>query len=116
MNDVLLTTIRKEDLSSMIEVSVRKVLSETNSERNPDSIKTKDYLDVDEVAKFLNLAKSTIYAKSAARTIPYMKKDKRLYFDKDELIEWLKTGKRKTSEEIEIDAQEYTLKNKYRKG
>jgi len=111
MNDLMLTSIRKEELSAMIENSVRKVLSETPSSNSEE--KTQDFLSIEEASKFLNLAKATVYTLTSAGKIPVIKKGKRLYFTKQELMDWLKKGRKKTIEEIEEEATQYVLKNKY---
>jgi hypothetical protein len=67
------------------------------------SIKDEDQLmTIDEAAAFLKLSKQTLYA---IKEVPAMKKGKRLYYSKNDLIKWLQTGRRKTTVEInnEID-------------
>lgn len=113
MDDLLLTTLRKEDISSLIEGSVRKVLSENRIDTQPN--KTSRYLNIEEASKLINLAKSTLYGKTAKGEVPCMKKGKQLYFDEAELIEWLKKGKKKSIDEIQIEAQQYSLKDRYTK-
>ena len=46
------------------------------------------------------LKKKTIYNLVNKRMIPHSKKGKRLYFDEHELNAWIRTGKRKTIEEL----------------
>lgn len=58
-------------------------------------------LSVKEAAKFLNLAPATIYTMVSKGLIPYHKKTKRIYFFKIELINYLKSGRRQTIEEIQ---------------
>jgi excisionase family DNA binding protein len=68
---------------------------------------TGDLLSIDEAIVLLNLAKPTIYNLVSSGKIPVMKKSKRLYFSRNELLDWLKSGRRKTLEEIEEEAQSY---------
>jgi hypothetical protein len=56
-----------------------------------------------------------VYALSSSGRIPVFKKSKRLYFSRDQLLDWVKTGRKKTIDEIEQEAQEYSLKNRYTK-
>ena len=60
------------------------------------------YLSVDETAKFLNLSVPTIYSKVARREIPYMKRGKRLYFNRKDLETYLKGARVSTVQELEI--------------
>ena len=46
------------------------------------------------------IAKATLYGKCCNLLIPHFKKGKKLYFDKVELLDWLKSGKRKTINDI----------------
>jgi hypothetical protein len=54
-------------------------------------------------------AKPTIYAYVQGRTIPFHKKGKKLFFLKSEIDAWLKTGRRRTSSEIQTQADEYFI-------
>ena len=60
------------------------------------------FLSVDETAEFLNLSVPTIYSKVARREIPYMKRGKRLYFNRKDLEVYLKGGRVRTVQELEI--------------
>lgn len=74
-------------------------------------------LDIHEAAKFLNLTVPTIYSKVSKRELPYMKRSKRLYFSPTELLEYVKEGRRKTTDEIEQEAKGFVynrIKNKNR--
>lgn len=51
-----------------------------------------ELLTISEAAQFLKISVSTLYGKVCKRKIPFMKNGKRVYFKKDELTEWLKTG------------------------
>lgn len=61
-------------------------------------------LTIDEASIFLRLAKPTIYSMCSRGKIPYMKRAKKLYFSKDELMIYLKAGRVRTNTEIEADA------------
>jgi len=52
-------------------------------------------LNLQQASRFLNLAESTIYSKVCRMQIPVIKKGKKLYFQKAELLAWLMEGKRK---------------------
>lgn len=49
------------------------------------------------------LKKKTIYNLVYKRMIPHSKKGKRLYFDEEELTQWVKKGKRKTLDELGLN-------------
>jgi excisionase family DNA binding protein len=68
-------------------------------------------IDISEACKIIGKAKPTIYTLVRERKIPCYKNGKKLYFFEDELLQWISEGKRKTTSEIGIDAQQF-IKNK----
>lgn len=60
-----------------------------------------ELLTIDGAAKLLNLSVATIYTKVSKNEIPVNKQGKRLYFYKEELLEWIKSGRIKTIAEIQ---------------
>ena len=70
--------------------------------------KKDDLLTISGAAKFLKLSIATIYSKVCRKEIPVNKQGKRLYFYKSELANWIKSGRRKTNDELsrEIDKRE----------
>ncbi|MFK2818990.1 helix-turn-helix domain-containing protein [Flavobacteriaceae sp. LMIT009] len=65
------------------------------------------FLDINEASAFLNLAVSTIYSKVSKKELPYMKRGKRLYFSKTELLDYIKGGRKQTVSEIETEVHSY---------
>ena len=61
-------------------------------------------INIDRVSVLSNLAKPTIYGLVGAKKNPHAKQGKKLYFFEDEVIDWIRQGKRKTLSEIEADA------------
>lgn len=55
---------------------------------------------IKQASSFLNLSISTIYGKVCRREIPVSKKGKKLYFNKTELLEWIRAGRKNTIAEI----------------
>ena len=60
-----------------------------------------EVMDIDKAASFLNIPKKTVYKMTSARTIPHSKAGKRLLFVKTELLEWVKSLKVPTREDLE---------------
>jgi len=82
----------------------------TQSSSNPP----KALLTVGEAAEFLSLAVPTVYSMVSRGELPHMKRSKRLYFDRGELMAYLRDGRQQTNEEIEESALDCLTKN--RKG
>ena len=71
-------------------------------------------LSVEEAAEFLNLSVPTIYSKVSKKEIPVMKMGKRLYFDKRDLLDQIKSGRIKTVAELQSDADTFLTKKSKR--
>lgn len=52
----------------------------------------KDILRIEDAMKLTGLAKQTIYQMASSGRIPHVKKGRRLYFNRNELNEWLMSG------------------------
>ena len=70
------------------------------------------FLTIREAGEFLNLSVPTMYSKISKGELPVMKRGNRLYFSQIELMEYLKAGKKKTTAEIEAEAETYLSNNK----
>ena len=60
-------------------------------------------LTVQGAAQFLHLTVPSIYSKVSRNELPYMKRGKRLYFSRTELMDYLKAGRNKTNFEAEAE-------------
>jgi len=71
-----------------------------------------EVLTVPEAAEFLRLSVQTVYGLISKGQLPVMKRSKRCYFSKAELIAYLKEGRRSTHSEIASNADQYLIKRK----
>jgi len=78
--------------------------------RQEDISLEEQYLTIEELGKLIGYKKTSIYGLVQKNKIPYHKKGK-LFFLKSEIMEWLKSGKKTTSHDIQKRADEYLLKN-----
>ena len=91
--------------------NLEKLLLEISGMKKTESFSQLD--TVDQAAEFLNLAKSTVYSMVSRGELPYMKRSKRLYFSREDLIAYIRDGRKKTNEEIKNDASKYvTIRGK----
>ena len=113
MNELFLSPIKLNDLEILIQNSVKKALNESTQTTTgqPD---TEQLLNVKEAAAFLNLTPYTLYGMVSRGEIPVNKKGKKLMFLRSELIGWVKSGRKKTSSEIEAEAVNYLRPTKRR--
>ena len=77
-------------------------------EKQIEQDRQSELLDVKEASSFLSLSVSTIYTKVCRGEIPALKPGRRLYFDKNELVNWIKSCRKKSNEELAVGAKKMT--------
>lgn len=87
---------------------IKKMLLERSieSQTEPDQL-----LTIQQASELLNLSVPTLYGYVQRSAIPVSKRGKRLYFSKQELLDWIKAGRKKTIAETLAEADHY-LSNK----
>lgn len=100
-------------LSKKLENIERLLLEKNDQQHNHQSEKL---LNIQEAAEFLSLTVPTMYSKVSKGQLPVMKRSKRLYFSRTELLEYLKKGRKKSNAEIEAEAINYLLNAKKKGG
>ena len=101
-----------EEFQEIIFATVRKCIS-SDKELSTTYAADPEVMNIDQVAALLNYSKSYLYKLTSSRVIPYHKKGgKTMHFLRSEIIEWIKTGRIKTHEEIDIEAATYVTLNK----
>ncbi len=109
---MIIVQLDSEQLSNLIQSSVRKVLKETTPQTVEPTEQPEQLLSIQQAAEFLSLSVPTLYSKVSRGELPVMKRSKRLYFSRTELMEYIKEGRKKTNAEIEQEAKAYLLNNK----
>ena len=83
-------------------------------EKSESAFEEDKILTIREASQVLTLSVPTIYGLVSRSQIPVSKKGKRLYFSKKDLTEWIKAGRKKTSDEIASEAKLFTNRNRNR--
>lgn len=105
MNNIILTQLSQDELQTLIECSLSRVLAK--SEIATSTLEQDKIFTIEEAASFLSLSRHTIYDLTSRSAIPYLKKGRRLYFSKEDLISWLKDSRRATKAEADQEADSY---------
>lgn len=99
---------------SKLEPIFKRWIKEAQAETPPKKVdatnQQEQFLNIQEAAEFLSLTVPTMYSKVSKGELPVMKRSKRLYFSRTELLEYLKQGRKKSNAEIEQEAQAYLKK------
>ena len=112
MHNFVLSPIDPEKLISSISERVTANILKAVRNEQPTTDQPEQLLTIQEAAEFLSLTVPTMYSKVSKGELPVMKRGKRLYFSRAELLEYLKAGRKKSNAEIEQEAKAYLLNNK----
>jgi excisionase family DNA binding protein len=85
---------------------IKSLILETSTKEAMDRL-----LTIQETAEFLHVQKQTLYSYVSKGLIPNHKRAGRLYFSKNELIEWIKSGNKRAFD-VEVEAQKIISKRK----
>lgn len=88
-------------------IEIKRLLVEQTKQQ---PIEQDRLLTIQQAAEFLNLAVPTLYSYVHNSHIPVSKRGKRLYFSRQELLQWVKEGRKKTCDEIAIEASAHIKK------
>jgi excisionase family DNA binding protein len=110
---MVIIQLDSEQLNSVIQNAIRKVLSEIPKPNQP---KNDRIFIIKEAAEFINKSVPTLYALVSRGEIKHSKKGKRLYFFEEDLISYIKEGRRKTQTELAADAKTYIAHKSKKRG
>jgi excisionase family DNA binding protein len=75
----------------------------------------KEVLTFEEASEYTGISRSYLYKLTASRQSPHSKPNgKMIFFEKEKLNEWLLQNRRKSNNEIAMEASVYCLKNQKR--
>jgi predicted DNA-binding transcriptional regulator AlpA len=103
-NDILFTPLRIVELETLILNQVRIALSEINTPTQPDPDR---WMNLHELIQYLpdHPKPQTVYSWCSSKMIPYNKGSKHLRFLKSEIDQWLKSGRRRTYAEMQLESK-----------
>ena len=108
-------TVNFDSLPNVVQELNEKIDHITRLLESPKQVTHQDQpLTVQGAADLLDLSISTIYNKVNKRELPAMKKGRRLYFSREELHTYVKTGKILSETEIKDQVNNF-LSNKNKK-
>jgi excisionase family DNA binding protein len=88
-----------ELFKKMESIETLLINNSNNTQADPEQL-----LNIKQAGELLNLSVPTLYGYVHRAEIPVSKRGKRLYFSKQELLDWIKLGRKKTVSEIKAEA------------
>ncbi len=108
MQNLVLTQLTVPEVQQLFRQELERFFTEQSL--NPKN-ETDEIGGIELAMKVTGKAKATIYGLVHQDLIPHSKRGKRLYFSKLELLDWIKSGKRKTQSEIALEAENFSPNN-----
>ena len=100
---------------SKLEPIFKRWIKEAQTELQPIKVEPtyhpEQFLTIQQASEFLRLSVQTLYSKVSKGELPVMKRSKRLYFSRTELMEYIKEGRKKSKVEIEQEVKRSKIKN-----
>lgn len=104
MENLVFTQLTVTEVRKMLREEVQAAI---NGIKFPKTEDTNELLTIQEVAKFINMAVPSVYGLVHFKKIPHIKRGKRLIFEKNQIRNWLLSGRQKTLQEIQAEADNY---------
>ena len=113
MENVVFTNLSIPEIRQLFRQELETYFEANKQPEQTPTDQPEQLLTIDEVATLLHLTKPTVYSKVSKNELPGVcKQGKRLYFDRQTIIDWIKQGRKKSNAEIEQEAEAYLLNNK----
>lgn len=92
--------------------SIKLIVSPAES--SEESISSSEPLDLDQVCRLTKKARSTIYRHCSKGNMPCYKNGKKLYFFRDEVMEWIRKEKKQNGSDFMMEAEDFYSGNRAR--
>lgn len=90
-------------------------LSQIERKIDEQALLQKSVLNFNEACRYLEISPSHLYKLTSTRQIPHFcPQGKKLYFNRQELEDWLQRNRQSTNEEIDKEATNYVISHKRR--
>jgi excisionase family DNA binding protein len=107
MENVVFTNLSIPEIRQLFRQELETYFEANKQPEQAPTEQPEQLLTIQQAAEFLSLAVPTIYSKVSKGELPVMKRSKRLYFSRTELMEYIKEGRKKSNAEIEAEAKAY---------
>lgn len=111
MESAVFTQMSAADIRQLFREELQAYFASTKKD-SAQANEPEDLLNIEQAGEIVNLKRSTIYRLIGKRAIPFSKQGKKVYFQKSELIAWVKSGRKKTNAEIAAEADAFLSSNR----
>ena len=112
MNKPIFLGFELSELLNGVRQICREEISEILQKRLLHDKHYDEFMDMDQATVFTKKAKQTLYGLCSSNRIPHYSKSGQNYFKKQELIEWIESGRKSKKKEVKPNLLLFTKKNK----
>ena len=105
MENLVFTQLSVSEVRKMLREEVQAAIKESQLPRTAGD--SNELFTIQEVAKYINMAVPSVYGLVHHKKIPHIKRGKRLIFEKGQIVEWLQSGRQRTTRDISEAAETY---------
>ena len=100
MENLVFTNLSIPEIRQLFRQELEAYFEANKQPEQTPTEQPEQFLTIQEAAEFLRLSVPTLYGKVSKGELPVMKRSKRLYFSRTELMEYIKEGRKKSNAEI----------------
>ncbi|MFW9940367.1 MAG: helix-turn-helix domain-containing protein [Candidatus Thorarchaeota archaeon] len=89
--------------------TLRRIESKLDQIHQNAQLSNKPVLDILEAASLLRMSKFTLYTMTSKRILPFFKVGRKIFFDREELLDFVRSKKHKFKSISEIESETATL-------
>ena len=112
MNKPIFLGFELSELLNGVRQVCREEISEILQKRLVQAKPDDEFMDMHQASVFTKKAKQTLYGLCSSNSIPHFSKSGQNYFKKQELIEWIESGRKSKKKEAQPNRLLFTNKHK----
>jgi Helix-turn-helix domain len=112
MNKPIFLGFELSELLNGVRQVCREEISEILQKRLVQAKPDDEFMDMHQASVFTKKAKQTLYGLCSSNSIPHFSKSGQNYFKKQELIEWIESGRKSKKKEAQPNRLLFTKKHK----
>jgi excisionase family DNA binding protein len=94
MENVVFTNLSIPEIRQLFRQELETYFEANKQPEQTPTEQPEQLLTIQQAAEFLSLTVPTLYSKTSKGELPFMKRGKRLYFSRTELMEYVKAGRK----------------------
>jgi len=111
-----LNTLELINLPEHITQALKRLETKVDQIHQNAQLLNKPVLDINEAANLLRMSKYTLYTMTSKRILPFFKVGRKIFFDREELLDFVRSKKHRYKSNSEIESEAATRLITERRG